>query len=145
MENNRISYSLWAIMVALFLNGCGDQTGIKDEALSLLETEVFYHQSIVLPKGAILEVYLQDISKVGKPAVILSHASRVIKNNPPFVLQLAFPQHVIKNNHHYDIQASIKVQGRLYFMSTVAVNPFEVGVASPIKIIVEHIDQKDVE
>jgi uncharacterized lipoprotein YbaY len=135
MENNRIFYSFWIILSTLFLNGC-DEAGIKDEALSLIQTEVIYHQSMVLPEGAMLEVRLKEISINDGPSAVISLASRAIKNRPPFLLQLAIPQHLIKNNHHYDIQASITVDAKVYFISTTTVNPFEVGVASPIQITV---------
>lgn len=136
MANNRILYSFWIILSALFLNGC-DETGRKDEALSLIQTEVTYHQSMVLPEGAMLEVRLKEISISDGTSAVISFASRPIKNGPPYLLQLAIPQYLIKNNYHYDIQASIIIDGKVYFISKTAVNPFEVGIASPIQITVE--------
>ncbi|WP_413699883.1 YbaY family lipoprotein [Psychromonas sp. KJ10-10] len=136
MQHKRTFYLFLTMMSAIFLNGCDDQAMMKDEAISLLQTEVVYYDSMVLPEGAMLEVSLHDTTKVDAPFMV-SHASRTIKNSPPFLIQLAIPHHVIKIDHHYDLQALIKVDGEVYFNSRSVVNPFEFGVVSPITLSVE--------
>jgi putative lipoprotein len=128
------------LIASSFITGCNDKTGALDDGLSLLETEVFYDQKITLPKGAKLEVNLDDISKMDVASILISSAAREIKGSPPHSLQIAFPSKKIKNNNRYSLRASIKVDDKLYFISTTQVNPFAVGIASPIEIKVDLLD-----
>ena len=129
------------IFVAVFVSGCNEKQGQSDDALSLLETEVFYTQDITLPEEAKLEVRLEDVSKMDVAAELIVAATREIKSKPPYALQIAFPTKLIKEKHRYSLRASIKLDGKLLFISTTHINPFEVGVASPVSIKVEQIGQ----
>lgn len=140
MVNKNVSAFFFAIITVAFLSGCKDKTAAKDDALSLLETEVFYTQKIALPEGAKLEVRLEDISKMDVASELISRASREIKSTPPYALQISFPSKEIKNKHRYSLRATIKVDDKLYFTSTTNIDPFAVGIASPIKIKVEQVD-----
>ena len=127
------------IFVAVLVSGCNKNRGVTDDALSLLETEVYYNQKMALPEGAILEVRLEDVSKMDVTSELISTATREIKNTPPYVLQIAFPTKLIKVKHRYSLKASIKVDEQLLFISTTNINPFEVGIASPIRIKVDEV------
>lgn len=131
---------LLLIIVSLFLiSGCKYQTEVTDDALSLLETEVYYRQKVRLPEGAKLEVRLEDVSKMDLPSVLISSSRREIKNTPPFALQITFRSDQIQVDHRYNLQASIKVDGKLLFISTTNIDPFAIGNNSPIKIKVDKV------
>jgi putative lipoprotein len=145
MINKKLIPFFLVIMSSLLISACNDQTtvaGAKDDALSLLETEVFYNQKMRLPEGAKLEVRLEDVSKMDVASELISSATREIKSGPPYALQIAFPSKQIKNSHRYSLRASIKVEGKLYFISTTHIDPFAVGIASPIKIKVDPVGGK---
>lgn len=130
---------LLLILIATLMSGCNDQNSVANDGLSFLETEVFYLQKINLPEGALLEVRLEDVSKMDVAAELISSATREIKSTPPYALQIAFPSDSIKDKHRYSLSASIKVNGKLHFISTTHINPFAVGIASPIEIKVDQV------
>lgn len=140
MVNKKTISFLIVLITTAFISGCNDKTATMDDGLSLLETEVFYNQKITLPEGAKLEVHLEDVTIMDAVSIRISSATRKIKSNPPYSLQIAFPSKKIKNNHRYSLRATIKINGKLHFISTSHINPFEVGIASPIKIKVEQLD-----
>lgn len=143
MVNKKLIPFFFVIITTLFISACNDESGVSagatDDALSLLETEVFYNQKIILPEGATLEVRLEDVSKMDVSSELISSAIREIKSAPPYSLQIAFPSKQIKNNHRYSLRALIKVNGKLHFISTTHIDPFEVGIASPIRIKVDQV------
>jgi len=138
MVNKKIIFFFFVLIIS----ACNDKVTIADstdDALSLLETEVFYNQKMSLPEGAKLEVRLEDVSKMDIASELISSAIRVIKSAPPYALQIAFPSEKIKKSHRYSLRASIKVDDKLYFISTMHIDPFAVGIASPIKVKVDPV------
>ncbi|GLS92263.1 lipoprotein [Psychromonas marina] len=132
---------LLMIFVAVLVSGCdkSSDNATSDDALSLLETEVYYTQKMLLPDGAELEVRLEDVSKMDVASELISSTTREIKNTPPYALQVTFPTKRIKANRRYNLRASIRLEDKLIFTSTSHINPFEVGIASPIKIKVDQV------
>ncbi len=139
MINIKLFSLFFVVITTYFISGCTDKANAADDALSLLQTEVFYNPLVTLPEGAILEVRLEDVSKMDVASELISRATRQVKSNPPYSLQIAFPSKQIKNNHRYSLSASIKVDGKLIFISTSHIDPFAVGIASPIKIKVDQV------
>ncbi len=136
----KITQLFLLIFSFFFIVGCNEKVNKEDDALSLLETEIFYHQSIDLPEGAVLEVRLEDVSKMDVASELISLSSRTIKGSFPYSMRIMFPTKRNKIKRSYSLVASIKVDGKLHFRSTSYVNPFEVGHASPIKIEVEKVE-----
>lgn len=130
---------LLTIFSTTLISGCNDQPTVTDNGLSLLDTEVYYTQDTILPEGAKLEVRLEDVSKMDVASELISNTTREIKSTPPYALQIAFPTELIKVNSRYGLRASIKLDDKLLFISTYHINPFEVGIASPITIKVEPV------
>jgi len=130
---------LLTLFSGILISGCNDKPKVADDALSLLDTEIYYTQEIILPEGAKLEVRLEDISKMDVASEVISNTTREVKSKPPYALQIAFPTELIKVNHRYGLRASIKLDDKLLFISTYHINPFEVGIASPIKIKVDPV------
>ncbi|PKF61953.1 hypothetical protein CW745_08175 [Psychromonas sp. psych-6C06] len=141
MFTKKIVTLMCLIFSVVLLTGCNDSVNKSDDALSLLETEVYYLQKIRLPEGAKLEVRLEDVSKMDVAAEVISSAVRELKSSPPYALQIAFPSDQIKANHRYSLRASIRSGDELLFISTTHINPFEVGIATPIKIKVDHVQK----
>jgi len=133
--------SLLIIFSVFFITACQNKEKQTDDALSMLDTKVYYLENIILPEGAKLHVRLEDISKTDVASTLISTATRTIKSNPPYLLQIAFPTNSIQVNSRYNLRASITLEGRLLFISTTRVNPFVVGVASPISIKVEQTEK----
>ena len=96
MLNKKFIHFLLLIFTTAFISGCNGKVDVTDDALSLLETEVFYHHKVALPEGAKLEVRLEDVSKMDVASELISSATRNIKNSPPYALQIAFPTTSIK-------------------------------------------------
>ena len=124
-------------LIVLLVSGCSEKADTVDDALSLLDTQVHYIEKITLPDGARLQVRLEDVSEMDVAAELVSSATRKISSVPPYSLQIAFPTKQIKMNRRYNLHASILLEDKLLFISTTQINPFEVGIASPIQIKVD--------
>jgi len=139
MVTKKINFYLFMLLNLLFLSSCNKVEEIKDDGLSFLDCSAYYLEDMTLPEGAILQVRLEDISQMDVVAELISSNQRTIKSAPPYALQLAFPRKLIKMGHRYTLRALITLEGELLFTSTTYINPFAVGIASPIEIEVEQI------
>lgn len=131
--------ALLIIFSVFFISACKDEGKSSDDALSMLDTQVYYLEQLALPEGAQLHVYLEDVSKMDVASELISTSTRSIKSKPPYLLQVAFPTNSIEVNKRYNLRASITLEGELLFISTTQINPFAVGVASPVNIKVEQV------
>ena len=139
MLNKKLIPFFLSVFALLLITACNGNSNATDDALSLLETEVFYNQKVALPEGAKLEVRLEDVSKMDVASELISSATREIKSSPPYALQIAFPTESIQEKHRYSLRATIKLDGKLLFISTTHIDPFAVGIASPINIKVDPV------
>lgn len=78
---------------------------------------VAYLQRIALPKEAVVQVQLVDVSLQDAPAVIISEQAYT-NRQVPIKFYLKYDPTQIKPSHDYAIQANITVGGKLWFINT---------------------------
>ncbi len=107
---------------SLILTFTADATGTGDAPQEARVTgTVTYLQRIALPPGAVIEVRLLDVSRVGATATtiaeqIINPAGRQV----PIPFELRYDPRRIEERRRYTIQARILVGGRLRFINTEA-------------------------
>jgi putative lipoprotein len=102
---------------------------------------VTYLQRSALPPSAVIEVQLQDVSKMDVPAeVIGTQTIEANGNQVPFPYVLKYDPAKIDPTHRYSVRATIKDGGKLLFTST-TVNPVIANGAptSNVEIVVEPV------
>lgn len=133
-----ISYWL-IILITVLLSACNKPIDYSDDALSALDSRIYYTPKIRLPPGAQVLLLLEEISEKKGLSTLISSSTMEVKSNPPYALQLLFPTKLIKLDHHYNLYASISLNNELLFVSTTRINPFLLGITHPIKIKVDRV------
>ena len=102
---------------------------------------VTYLQRSALPSTAVIEVQLQDISKMDVPAEVIS--TQTIQTNGkqvPFPYELPYDAAKIDPAHRYAVRATIKDGGQLLFTSTQVYPVITNGApTSGVEIVVEPV------
>jgi len=102
---------------------------------------VTYLQRSALPSTAVIEVQLQDVSKMDAPAEVISTQTIEAQGKQvPFPYELKYDPAKIDPAHRYAVRATIKDGGKLLFTST-TVNPVITNGAptSDVEIVVEPV------
>ena len=72
-----------------------------------------------LPKKAVLDVQLLDVSRAGAPATVIGEARIGLKGKrPPIAFAVQYDKAKIVAANHYAVRATIKAGGKLLFTST---------------------------
>ncbi len=113
----------------------------RDNGASALVTgSVLYRQRIALPPDAVIQVKLQDVSRMDAPAVTL--AAEVIPaagRQVPFPFTLAYSTDAIDSRDTYAVSARITAGGQLRFINTTAHHVITRESPSQIEIVVEPV------
>jgi putative lipoprotein len=109
---------------------------------TLVTGEVLYRERIALPPNAVLSVKLADVSLMDAPARILGEQNIDPAGQVPIKFAIPFDPTAIKTNMTYALQASISVDGQLWFINDVrhALDPLTAG---PQTIQVKMVRQAD--
>ena len=127
--------------VEIIVESVGGGAGMK--TLSELNGTVAYLQRIALPPNAIIEVSLQDVSKVDAPAEVLDSvkipsAGRQV----PIPFTLHYDPAQIDERYTYTVSARITVDGVLTWISTTQNPVLTRGAPTDnVEIIVEQVAQ----
>jgi putative lipoprotein len=104
-----------------------------------IKGEVWYRERIMLPPGAVVKVYLEDVSRQDVAATVIASTQLEPKGGPPFAFTLEYDKKSIKENMRYAIRVRIERGDRLLFINTESV-PFNVDTASkPLKVLVSRV------
>ena len=127
--------------VEVIVESVGGSAGMK--TLSNLNGTVAYRQRIALPPNAIIEVSLQDVSKMDAPAEVLDSvqipsAGRQV----PIPFTLHYDPAQIDERYTYTVSARITVDGVLTWISTTQNPVLTRGAPTDnVEIIVEQVAQ----
>jgi putative lipoprotein len=130
---------------SMFLAGCGDSSEPIDNVASneeeagpkmkILEGEAFYRERIALPPGALLNVVLEDVSRMDVPATVLAEYSVSLDTSPPYAFELEYDPAMIEDRMRYSVRARITEGERLRFISTSSTDPFKLPEGEPLSIL----------
>lgn len=119
------------------MNGNSDkkiQSHVKGQLLVL--------QRMALPANAVVEVRLEDVSLMDAPSVTISETSyKTDGKQSPFAFDLVYDATKIASHARIAIQASIKVDGRLLFVTDTMNEVINNGVTDNIEIILKAVQQ----
>ncbi|WP_261903807.1 YbaY family lipoprotein [Vibrio fortis] len=105
-----------------FLAGC--QSTEQSEApqqvvaenMKMVTGTVSYRERIALPENALVTVTLEDISLADAPSKVLATQEFTTDGKQvPFAFELKYDASQIKDNHRYNVRATIHVDSKLRF------------------------------
>ncbi|MEZ9311425.1 YbaY family lipoprotein [Vibrio sp. 10N.286.49.F3] len=86
------------------------------ENTQVISGTVSYRERIALPENAVVTVTLEDISLADAPSTVIATQEFTTDGKQvPFAFELSYDNDKIKANHHYNMRASIHVDGKLRF------------------------------
>ena len=143
------SYKLSIMMLGVFLLAACTPGAINatkpagpDVTLPLVTGTVTYLQRSTLPPTAVIEVQLQDVSKMDAPAEVISSMQTIVAQGKqvPFRYILKYDPAQIDPAHRYAVRATIKDGDKLLFTSTQAYPVITNGAPTrDVEIVVEPV------
>jgi len=104
--------------VALLSAACSTRdTPPPAPATATITGTASYRERMMLPRGATLEVTLEDVSGADAPADIIGRADVDAAKAPPYSFTLDYDPARINANHRYNVRARIMADGKLMFQS----------------------------
>jgi putative lipoprotein len=76
-----------------------------------------YRERIAMPKNAVFEAKLEDVSKMDAPAEPIGTAVMENPGNPPYHFSISYDPRRIVDNHTYAVRATIQIGEQLAFTS----------------------------
>lgn len=127
--------------VEIMVESVGGNAGMASRAE--LNGTVTYRQRIALPPNAVVEVSLQDVSKMDAPAQVLDSAKiPTAGRQVPIPFTLRYDPAQIDERYTYTVSARITVDGALMWISTTQNPVLTRGAPTDnVEIIVEQITQ----
>ncbi len=109
---------LGLLLAALVMSGC-DREPTPPAATRKVSGEAFYLQKIALPQDAVLKVWLEDVSLMDVPALLLSEQRIELKGRQqPFAFELGYHPSQLTAGHVYAVSGSIEDASGLRFINT---------------------------
>lgn len=109
----------------------------QTQASGQVSGTVTYRQRIALPPNAVVEVRLQEVSRLDAPAVTL--AEQIIETEGrqvPFAFTLNYNPSEIDPRYTYVVQARITVDGELEWINTEAYRVITQGAPTAVEVVV---------
>lgn len=82
-----------------------------------IEGTATYRERMALPRGAVFEAVLEDVSRADAPAEVVASTRLESPGTPPFSFTIPYDPSRILSNRRYVVRARIVVDGRLLFAS----------------------------
>jgi putative lipoprotein len=126
---------------AVLLAACGEKEGSMagpeqqpdNSLMRVVSGEVWYRERIALPPGAKVIVTLEDQSRAGAPADVLTDYTHVVDGPGPYSFRLVYDPSAIDDRMKYGLRARIEHDGKLLLTSTEHIDPF---ADEPVRIMV---------
>jgi putative lipoprotein len=122
-----MNFKKWMLVAAVgtALAGCAqsgsDEMSTQVEQIPDIQTisgSIIYRERIALPENAVVKVTLEDVSLADAPAVILDTQSFTTDGKQvPFNFELKYNSLEIDRRHTYNVNAEIRVDGKLRFIT----------------------------
>ncbi|MDG3088581.1 YbaY family lipoprotein [Vibrio hannami] len=88
----------------------------KEPMMKAVKGMIAYRERIALPDTAVVIITLEDVSLMDAPAKVLAKQTFTTEGEQvPFDFELSYDANEIEKGHHYNIRASIKIDGKLRF------------------------------
>jgi uncharacterized lipoprotein YbaY len=109
----------------------------QSQASGQVSGTITYRQRIALPDNAIVEVRLQEVSRLDAPAVTIAEQIIATEGRQvPFAFTLDYDPSEIDPRYTYVVQARILVDGELQWINTTAYRVITQGAPRTVEVVV---------
>jgi putative lipoprotein len=98
-----------------------------------------YRERMAMPKDAVLEATLSDVSKMDAPAETIGTATMENPGNPPYHFSITYDPRRIVENHAYAVRVTIKIGGHLAFASDASYPVITRGNGKEVNILLKGV------
>lgn len=96
-----------------------------------------YRERITMPKNAVFEATLTDVSKSDAPAEAIGTAVMENPGNPPYHFSISYDPRRIMDTHSYAVRATIKIGDELAFTSDTSYPVITRGNGKDVNIVLK--------
>lgn len=115
------------------------QNAPAQDAAGVVTGVATYRERIALPKNAVFEATLDDVSKMDAPAETIGKAVMEDPGNPPYHFSISYDPRRIVDNHTYGVRAAIKIGGQLAFTSDTSYPVITRGNGKEVNILLKSV------
>lgn len=108
---------------------------------AIITGTALYRERMALPPGAVLEVILEDVSRMDVKAEELGRVRQESLGAPPYEFQILFDPAQIQENHSYSVRARITAGDRLLFTSDQAYPVLTRGSGREVEILLRMVSR----
>ena len=128
-----------AVAVAVMASDCakspGQPTTPDTKAAGVIRGTATYRERMALPKGAIFEASLEDVSRVGAAADVIARTREESPPNPPITFEITFDPLRIQPRNSYVVRARILVGDNLLFTTDTSYPVLTQGRGSEVSVV----------
>ena len=109
------------------------------EAADVIRGTATYRERMALPPGAVLEVTLEDVSRMDVPADMIGRVEIPDPGAPPFTFEIPFDADAIDERHTYSVRARITVDDRLWFVTDTVAPVLTRGAGREVELLLKRV------
>ena len=100
-----------------------------------------YRERMLLPKGAVLEATLEDVSRADAPATVIGRARVESPGSPPIPFSIAYDAAAIEPRRRYVVRVRVTVGERLLFTTDTAHPVLGPGGPAHVDLMLKRVGQ----
>jgi putative lipoprotein len=117
--------------------GVAAQNAPAADAAGVVTGVATYRERIAMPKNAVFEATLADVSKADAPAETVGTAVMENPGNPPYHFSISYDPRRILDNHSYAVRATIKIGDELACVSDASYPVITRGNGKEVNILLK--------
>jgi copper homeostasis protein (lipoprotein) len=109
------------------------------EAADVIRGTATYRERMALPTGAVLEVTLEDVSRMDAPTEVMGRVEIANPGNPPFTFEIPYEADAVDDRHTYSVRARITLDGRLLFTTDTVAPVLTRGAGTEVELLLKRV------
>ncbi|MGD8439016.1 MAG: YbaY family lipoprotein [Holophagae bacterium] len=127
----------WAVLAVV---GAMALAGVQAaEAADVVRGTATYRERMALPPDAVLEVTLEDVSRMDVPAEVIGRVEIADPGNPPYAFEIPYDADAIDERHSYSVWARITRDGTLMFTTDTAAPVLTRRAGNEVELVLKRV------
>jgi len=127
-----------AVTMVVFL-AAGAAGGDETSAQDVIRGTAFYRERIALRPGAVLEVTLEDVSRMDVPTDVIASVRIENPGHPPFRFEIPYDPAAIDERHTYSVRARITAEEALLFTTDQVYPVLTRGAGNEVELLLRGV------
>lgn len=125
------------VLVLAMVAGCAPQPAVPEKTLATLEGTITYRQRVALSPGAIVKVWLQDVSKMDAVAEVLDEVEIRSPGQVPIAFRVKYDPERIVASHRYTLLVKIYEGDRTRFLNATSYPVITQGCPDRCEVVLD--------